>query len=233
MGMGRIHGDVLGEPAISLAAEEPHRGRVLVLGLVESGVDHHTAAHELAAHALSYLDDNAGDISTLDARKIKRTSPACLRRGIFRQPIGSLACPNVGVIDGSRSYFHQHLLGLRPRAGSIVVQFQYCRSTKLGQYGCRHHVIHRSSLPLSVGYCETGLAIEVLWSIARIEGLREHGDRGSSARYAPRSPARRIVSAAQASSLRSVRRTRPRAPQCTQTGRRRRTPRPLRPRTDG
>src|SRR5664279_173019 len=98
MGMGRVHGDVLGEPAIGLAAEEPHWGRVLVLGLVESGVDNHAAPHEIAAHALSYLDDNAGDISTLDARKIKRTSPACLRRGIFRQPIGSLACPNVALV---------------------------------------------------------------------------------------------------------------------------------------
>ena len=61
MGMGRIHGDVLGEPAIGLTAQEPQRGRVLVLGPVESGVDKHAAPHKLAAHARPYLDHNAGD----------------------------------------------------------------------------------------------------------------------------------------------------------------------------
>lgn len=83
MGMGRIHGDELGEPTIGLAAQVPHRGRVLVVGPVESGVDEHAAPYQLVGHVRPHLDDNAGDVSTLDAREVKRTQPACLRRGIF------------------------------------------------------------------------------------------------------------------------------------------------------
>ena len=83
MSMDGIHGDVLREPAIGLAAQVPHRRRILAFASVDSRVHEHPATQQFFGHTMTHLDDNAGDIPTLNARKIKRTQPAGLRRGIF------------------------------------------------------------------------------------------------------------------------------------------------------
>lgn len=89
----RRHGNELGITPVAFAAHQAHWVRIGSCRIVYRRVDNDSQAEEVLVYGGTNGHDAAGDIGSLDAREVERSTPTRQRRRVSRSAIRALPCP--------------------------------------------------------------------------------------------------------------------------------------------
>src|SRR5699024_2868474 len=107
---------------------------------VQGRIHQDTLSDSGGVDALAHLGDHTADVAALHAWKVEGAPPTGLSMWITGQAVGSLACPDVGVVHCCGQHSYQYFTGLGYRSGPIVVRPQHFWPT----VPCEHNSFHLS-----------------------------------------------------------------------------------------